>query len=74
MLAPDFAAAAQTPSAGLRFFATHLHAHSFGRQLWVEHLRNGVVVGEFGHIAEFKGYGASQVWFLSFLGNFLSLF
>lgn len=45
---------------GLTFYGTHLHAHSSGRQLWVDHMRGGKSIGTFGENMEYKGYGASQ--------------
>ena len=31
---------------GVTFFATHLHTHSNGRKLWVDHEREGKVIGK----------------------------
>jgi hypothetical protein len=44
----------------LTFFATHLHAHNYGSALWVEHLRNGKVLGTLGRNLNYSGYGPSQ--------------
>ena len=31
---------------GVTFFGTHLHTHSNGRKLWVDHERDGKVLGK----------------------------
>lgn len=70
-LSPEF----KEPGAedGLTFFATHLHAHSFGRQLWLEHVRDQKVIGTFGENRAFKGYGSSQNYqFYRATHNFLA--
>jgi hypothetical protein len=45
---------------GVTFFATHLHSHSTGSQLWVDHKRDDAVIGTFGKNMNYKGYGPSQ--------------
>eukprot|EP00051_Salpingoeca_urceolata_P011287 m.139622 g.139622 ORF g.139622 m.139622 type:complete len:536 (-) comp17063_c1_seq3:122-1729(-) len=45
---------------GLTFFATHLHAHAHGKQLYAELIRNGSVIGEYGRIDNYGGYGPDQ--------------
>mgnify|MGYP002403254450 CR=1 FL=1 len=60
LLQPDFAMAAGQQRQGLTFFGTHLHAHSLGRRLWVDHVRDGKVLGTLGINDDYQGYGDSQ--------------
>lgn len=41
-------------------FAVHLHAHTNGKKLWWQHLRNGKVIGEYGRFNHYGGYGPHQ--------------
>jgi len=44
--------------------AAHLHAHFLTKAIWVDHLRDGVKVGEYGRKDPFNGHSADQSFFL----------
>jgi hypothetical protein len=43
--------------------AVHLHMHNHGRAAWIDHIRQGLKLGEFGRIDKYKGYGTDQSFF-----------
>ena len=44
--------------------AMHLHAHSMTKQIWIDHLRNGTKIGEYGRHDDFISNGSGQDFFL----------
>jgi hypothetical protein len=60
-VAHDIAAAGKGV-AGVSVFAVHLHAHSHGKKIMLEHYAGGVKVGEFGRFDHYGGYGADETW------------
>ena len=41
-------------------FAVHLHMHDHGTAMWIDHLRAGAKIGEFGRLHDYGGYGSSE--------------
>ena len=54
-LARDFAKYTQ-----LHIMAVHLHSHNFSTALFLEHYRDGKMIGEYGRLDPFHGYGPDQ--------------
>ena len=44
-------------------FAVHLHAHNYAKALWLDHIRNGKKIDEYGSLNPFHGYGPDQSFF-----------
>ena len=48
---------------GVRFVAVHLHTHNMARRVWIDHMRDGVKIGEVARNDEYAGYGPDQTFF-----------
>jgi len=60
-VAHDIAAAGKGV-AGVSVFAVHLHTHSHGKKVMLEHYAGGKKVGEFGRFDHYGGYGTDETW------------